>query len=75
MLAHRLSRSLLRETRRGTERISLNFSDVARALREFAQTLSSRRIWLILDELIRAAEGVPSPRSPPFREGAGAAAH
>jgi len=43
-------RSLLRETRRGTERISLNFSDVARALRELAQTLSSRRIWLILDE-------------------------
>ncbi len=43
-------RGLLRETRRGAERISLNFSDVARALRELADTLSSRRIWLILDE-------------------------
>jgi hypothetical protein len=46
----REGRALLRETRRGAERISLNFSDVARALRELARTLSSRRIWLILDE-------------------------
>lgn len=44
------SRDLLRETRRGTERLSLNFSDVARALRELAGSLSSRRIWLLLDE-------------------------
>lgn len=43
-------RDLFRETRRGAERISLNFSDVARALRELAKTLSSRRIWLIFDE-------------------------
>lgn len=43
-------RGLLREVRRGTERFSINFSDVARALRELAKTLSSRRIWLILDE-------------------------
>ena len=43
-------RSLLRETRRGNEHISLNFSDVARALRELAATLSSRRVWLLLDE-------------------------
>jgi hypothetical protein len=44
------SRELLRETRRGTERFSLNFSDVARAMRELAGSLSSRRIWLLLDE-------------------------
>jgi hypothetical protein len=43
-------RALLRETRRGSERIALNFSDVTRALRELAATLSSRRIWLLLDE-------------------------
>jgi len=43
-------RGLLRETRRGSERISLNFSDVARALRELAGSLSSRRVWLLLDE-------------------------
>jgi hypothetical protein len=43
-------RALLRETRRGSERIALNFTDVARGLRELAATLSSRRIWLLLDE-------------------------
>lgn len=43
-------RQLLRETRRGTESFSLNFSDVARALRDLAATLSSRRVWLLLDE-------------------------
>lgn len=44
------NRELLRETRRGTERLSLNFSDVARAIRDLASSLSSRRIWLLLDE-------------------------
>jgi hypothetical protein len=43
-------RALLRETRRGSERIALNFNDVARALRELAGTLSSRRVWLMLGE-------------------------
>jgi hypothetical protein len=43
-------RRVLRETRRGTEQISLNFSDVARALRELADALSTRRVWLLLDE-------------------------
>jgi len=43
-------RSLLRETRRGSERIALNFSDVARSLRELAATLTTCRIWLLLDE-------------------------
>ncbi len=43
-------RELLRETRRGTEQAVLNFSDVARALRELAATLTSRRVWLLLDE-------------------------
>lgn len=44
------SRELRRDTRRGSERLSLNFSDVARALRELAGSLSSRRIWFLLDE-------------------------
>jgi hypothetical protein len=43
-------RTLLLETRRGSERIALNFSDVAPALRELAGTLSSRRVWLMLAE-------------------------
>jgi hypothetical protein len=37
-------------TRRGRETVTLNFNDVARALRELADTLSSKRIWLLLDE-------------------------
>lgn len=44
------SRQLRRETRRGAEQIGLNFSDVARALREIAGTLTSKRAWLLLDE-------------------------
>lgn len=43
-------RRLTKETRRGTEGISLNFSDIARALRELSQTLGGRRVWLLLDE-------------------------
>jgi hypothetical protein len=43
-------RELLRETRRGTEQAVLNFSDLARALRELAGALSARRVWLLLDE-------------------------
>jgi hypothetical protein len=43
-------RDLRRETRQGTERISLNFSEIAKALRELAASLSARRVWLILDE-------------------------
>jgi hypothetical protein len=37
-------------TRRGHERLSLNFSDVARALRNVASSLGGRRVWLLLDE-------------------------
>ena len=44
------SRELLREVRRGTERISLNFSDIARALRKVAESIRTKRIWLLLDE-------------------------
>lgn len=44
------NRDLRRQTRRGTERLGLNFSDVARALRELVKSLSSRRVWLLLDE-------------------------
>ena len=46
----RESRELLREVRRGTERISLNFSDIARALREVAGSIRTKRVWLLLDE-------------------------
>lgn len=38
------------ETRRGEERLSVNFTDVARALRDLAASISARRIWLLLDE-------------------------
>lgn len=44
------SREVRREIRHGSERISLNFSDIARALRDIAESVSSRRIWLLLDE-------------------------
>ncbi|MEC3891832.1 ORC-CDC6 family AAA ATPase [Nocardiopsis sp. LDBS1602] len=40
------------ETRTGTEQTSLNFTDVAKALNELGRTLSSRRVWLLLDEWI-----------------------
>jgi hypothetical protein len=43
-------RATLRETRRGAEKVALNFSDIARALRELAEALASKRIWLLLDE-------------------------
>ncbi|MFE3182543.1 hypothetical protein ACFXKR_16995 [Streptomyces violascens] len=44
------SRKLSRETRRGAEQISLNFSEIARSLRELSKALNGRRIWLLLDE-------------------------
>lgn len=44
------ARNLARETRRGTESVSLNFSDIARALRQLLDSLNSRRVWLLLDE-------------------------
>jgi hypothetical protein len=43
-------RQLLREIHRGAEQRTLNFSDVARALRELAATLAAKRVWLLLDE-------------------------
>ncbi|MER7181711.1 hypothetical protein ABT404_19885 [Streptomyces hyaluromycini] len=44
------TRRLSKETRRGTEAISLNFSDIARALRDLFDSFSGRRVWLLLDE-------------------------
>ncbi|GAA4771736.1 hypothetical protein GCM10023329_18900 [Streptomyces sanyensis] len=44
------TRRLTTETRRGTEGISLNFSDIARALRQLFESLRERRVWLLLDE-------------------------
>lgn len=46
----RENREMLREVRRGTERTRLNFSEVGRALRELADAIGSKRIWLLLDE-------------------------
>jgi hypothetical protein len=46
----RESRASLREVRRGTERISLNFADIARALRNVAGSIRTKRVWLLLDE-------------------------
>jgi hypothetical protein len=43
-------RKLVKESRKGDEKRSLNFSQVARALRELAGSLTSRRIWFLLDE-------------------------
>ncbi|MEU6828686.1 hypothetical protein ABZ894_08520 [Nocardia beijingensis] len=43
-------RDMWREVRKGEEQINLNFSDVAKALRDLGNALSSRRIWLLLDE-------------------------
>ena len=44
------SRESLREVRRGAEQLSINFTDIARALRKLAEALTCRRIWLLLDE-------------------------
>lgn len=43
-------REATRETRRGIEQIDLNFTVVARALREIADVLSTKRVWILLDE-------------------------
>lgn len=39
-----------REVRSGRERVALNFADIARALRDVAESLMARRLWLLLDE-------------------------
>lgn len=44
------SRTTEREVRSGTEQIALNFADIARALRDLADSLQARRVWLLLDE-------------------------
>jgi len=43
-------RVLAKEVRRGAERRGLNFSAVAQSLRNLAKSLTSRRIWFLLDE-------------------------
>lgn len=43
-------RDLGKQVRRGSERTRLNFSDISRALRGLAGALTSRRIWLFIDE-------------------------
>ncbi|MBO0925144.1 hypothetical protein J1G44_11715 [Cellulomonas sp. zg-ZUI199] len=43
-------RTVLRETRRGSERLALNFSELSQALRELGTALGRRRVWLLLDE-------------------------
>lgn len=44
------SKETVREVRRGREQVTLNFSDVARVLRDIANGLTSRRVWVLLDE-------------------------
>ena len=39
-----------REVRTGTERLALNFTDITRALRDLADSMKTRRVWLLLDE-------------------------
>lgn len=50
--AHRSeeARAAVRETRRGAERFALNFSQIARALRDLAAANTDRRFWVIFDE-------------------------
>jgi hypothetical protein len=43
-------RQRTRERRSGEERIRLNFTDVARALRQLVEVMGARRVWLLLDE-------------------------
>jgi hypothetical protein len=38
------------ERREGRERLALNFNEISRALRLISSTLSSKRVWLLLDE-------------------------
>lgn len=49
-----------RVRREGQERFRLVFGDVARALRRIADSLSAKRIWLLLDEWT----SVPTPDQP-----------
>lgn len=44
------ARTSQREIRTGTERTALNFADIARALRNIADSIQTRRVWLLLDE-------------------------
>lgn len=44
------SRDSVREVRRGAEEVSLNFSQLAAALRDLAAALPGRRLWVLLDE-------------------------
>lgn len=40
----------VRTTRSGSERVAINFGDMSKALRELAEVMGARRIWLLLDE-------------------------
>lgn len=53
-----------RVTRSGTEQVALNFTDVAKALRDLADSLGTGRVWLILDEWV----SVPTPVQPYLAE-------
>jgi hypothetical protein len=39
-----------RTTRSGEEQVAINFSDMAKALRDLADSIGARRVWLLLDE-------------------------
>ena len=44
------ARTTTTEVRKGNARIALNFTDIARALRNLADSIQARRIWILLDE-------------------------
>jgi hypothetical protein len=44
------ARANRREVRTGAERLALNFTDIARALRDLADSMQTRRVWVLLDE-------------------------
>lgn len=43
-------RQLVRRSHKGIQQRSLNFADIARALRALGTSLASTRVWLLLDE-------------------------
>jgi hypothetical protein len=54
-------RDLQKENRKGVERRHLNFTQVAQSLRALAESVSSTRIWLLMDEW-----GAIPPDTQPF---------
>lgn len=62
--SRRETESSQRVVRQGMERVSLNFGEIARALRRIGDSIGNRRIWLLLDEW----SSVPMDIQPMFAE-------